>query len=135
MANVILSALAGVFLASVALVGGTSPSLADACEGVNCSEPTPVGKGKKAPTWEVVACVIGPSGGPYTRISCGDPAAIHKSPRGLDAVCFLGSDGKIHWDLPGIVYEGRTFKNIRQGGVWQPLWELTRAEKDRLGIK
>lgn len=112
-------------------------SFAAACEigAVNCNQPTAVASGKPVPTWQVVACVIGLEGGPYTRIACDDPQAIHESPRGLDAVCFLGSDGKIHWDQPGIVYEGRTFINLRQGGVWQPRWDLTEAEKDRLGIK
>lgn len=110
---------------------------ASACEvgQVNCNQPTAVGKGQTVPVWHVVACVVGPEGGPYTRIACNDPRAIHKSPRGMDAVCFYGSDGKIHWDLPGIVYEGRTFINLRQGGVWQPRWTLTTAEKTRLGIR
>lgn len=117
--------------------GGIEPAAAESCDPgltVNCNDPTAVKKGTKAPTWTVVRCVIGPAGGPYTSIPCDDPRAVHKSPRGLDAVCFLGSDGKIHWDFPRIVYEGRTFKNIRQSGTWQPLWVLTPAEKAWLGI-
>ncbi len=114
--------------------------MAAACEvGVNCNDPTAVGKGKKAPLWKVMQCVIGQAGGPYTPIACNDPQAVHKSPKGLDSVCFLGSDGKYHYDFPGIVYEGRTFKNLRVGkGAnqdWQPLWTLTAAEKRWLGIK
>ncbi len=114
-----------------------SATVVEACESdINCNQPTAVGKGQKAPVWHVVRCVVGPPNGPYETIACNDPRAIHISPRGLESVCFLGSDGKIHWDLPGIVFEGRTFKNIklREGG-WQPLWTLTSAEKARLGIK
>ncbi len=113
---------------------GVDMAMACVAGDVNCNQPTAVGKGKKAPTWEVVGCVIGPAGGPYVRIDCDDPDAVHKSPKGMDAVCFLGSDGKIHWDIPGIVYEGRPFKNLRVGSEWQPLWTLTAAEKARLGI-
>lgn len=113
-----------------------SATVATACTpGVNCNQPTPVGKGKKVPVWHVVQCVIGPAGGPYTAIACNDPRAVHKSPKGLDAVCFLGSDGKIHWDFPGIVYEGRTFKNlVINENESAPIWSLTASEKARLGI-
>lgn len=135
MAKFLATALAGAFLfAASLLMGGTAPAMACEVGEVNCAQPTPVGKGKKAPVWQVVKCVIGPAGGPYTRIACDDPKAVHKSPKGMDAVCFLGSDGKIHWDIPGIVYEGRTFKNLRVGNEWQPLWTLTKAEKAWLGI-
>ncbi len=134
--------LAALNTASVAIpVAGTASLLAtttaaEACEtDINCNQPTTVGKGQKAPVWHVVKCVIGPPNGPYETIACNDPSAIHISPRGQESVCFLGSDGKIHWDLPGIVYEGRTFKNIRLADGWQPLWTLTKAEKARLGIK
>lgn len=124
-----------IILVLAAFSNTSQPAQAETCQnGVNCTQPTPVGKGKKAPTWHVVQCVVGLAGGPYTPIACNDPKAIHTSPRGMDAVCFLGSDGKIHWDLPGIVQEGRTFKNVRQGGVWQPSWNLTSAEKAKLGI-
>ncbi len=122
--------IASIFLA----FAGMTAAWADSCDGVNCNQPTAVDKGVKAPTWEVVRCVTGPANGPYTSIPCNDPNAVHKSPKGADAVCFLGSDGKIHWDIPGIVREGRTFKNIRHNGSWQPLWKLTKAEKAKLGI-
>ncbi len=114
-----------------------STTTAEACTpGVNCNMPTPVGKGKKAPTWKVLYCVTGPEGGPYTPIACDDPRAVHRSPKGLVAVCFFGSDGKLHWDFPGIVYEGRTFKNlVINENESEPIWKLTAAEKARLGIK
>jgi hypothetical protein len=107
---------------------------AAACVGVNCNQPTAVQRGQSVPVWHVVECRVGNPEAGYTKIDCSDPAAIHISPRGDRVVCFYGSDGKLHWDVPGIVHEGRTFKNLLRGGIWWPLWTLTQAEKGRLGI-
>lgn len=91
--------------------------------GVSCKTPTGVGKGNKVPVWHVVNCVVGPEGGPYTKIACKDPKAVHIAPTGNEAVCFLGSDGKIHWDYQWVVHEGKKFINRRVGGRWQPDWQ------------
>ncbi|MES2749731.1 MAG: hypothetical protein V4606_05045 [Patescibacteria group bacterium] len=96
--------------------------MAMAC-GVNCNDPTGVGKGVKVPVWHVEYCVIGPAGGPYTKIACQDPRAVHTAPTGNQAVCFLGSDGKIHWDYQWAVLEGKKFINRRVDGRWQPDWQ------------
>lgn len=119
--------------ASAALIVGFATAAA-ACTGVNCNQPTAVQRGQTVPVWKVIECRVGNEEVGYRQIDCSDTAAIHISPRGDQVVCFYGSDGKLHWDVPGIVYEGRTFKNLLRGGIWQPLWTLTQAEKARLGI-
>lgn len=107
---------------AVTNVIATDMAWACAITDVNCNQPTGVGKGNDVPIWHVVDCVIGPEGGPYTRIACDDPRAVHISPRGQKVVCFFGSDNKIHWDLVGWVYKGRQFFNHRVNGRWQPNW-------------
>ncbi len=99
-----------------------SPQVAVACE-INCNQPTAVDKGKKVPVWHVVDCMVGPEGGPYTRVDCKSKEAVHISPRGEEVVCFLGSDNKIHWDYQWAVQVGKTFINRKVGGVWMPDWQ------------
>lgn len=89
---------------------------------VNCNDPTGVGKGADVPIHHVLYCVVGPEGGPYTRVACDDPRAVHISPFGQKVVCFLGSDNKYHWELVGWVYKGRQFINHKVNGRWQPDW-------------
>lgn len=132
MKRLVLAAVAMVFLAlqsmfvtatvaTVATVITTEMAWADCVPDVSCKQPTGVGDGE-VPIHHVVDCVIGPEGGPYTRIACNDPRAVHISPRGGKVVCFLGSDNKYHWDLVGWVYKGRKFYNHKVNGRWQPHW-------------
>lgn len=114
--------LVGALITAPLLYGATTPAAACTSDDINCSQPTGVGKGNEVPIWFVVDCVVGPEGGPYTRIACDDPAAVHISPRGKEAVCFIGSDRKIHYDLPGWVWKGRKFFNHKINGSWQPHW-------------
>ena len=90
---------------------------------VVCKDPTAVQKGAKVPVWKVAYCVLGPAGGPYTKIGCQDPRAVHIAPTGNEAVCFVGTDNKIHWDYQREVLEGRPFINHLMGGRWQPDWQ------------
>ena len=125
--------LVSAFAALLMFMSVSTPADAGSCKNnVNCSQPAAVGKGQKVPTWHVVNCLTGPKGVP---IACNDPKAVHKSPRGDNVVCFLGSDDKIHWDHPKVVYKGRPFINLRRNGIWQPKWTMTKAEKDFFGIK
>lgn len=87
----------------------------------NCDQPTAVQRGQKVPVWKVLYCVVGKPG-EYRRIDCQDPRAVHRTPTGNDGVCFIGSDGKPHWDYQWAVHEGRRFINHRIGGRWQPDW-------------
>ena len=120
MANKFLMALA--VISSTFIVGGVTQ--ASACTpGVNCNTPTGVGKGQKVPVWHVQYCVLGPAGGPYTKIGCQDPRAVHIAPTGNESVCFVGSDGKVHWDYQWAVHEGKKFINRRVDGRWQPDWQ------------
>lgn len=135
MKNIVLATVAMVFfalqsifttatVATVVTVMATETAWADNCvtDDVNCNQPTGVGKNVDVPIWHVVDCVVGPESGPYTRIACDDPDAVHMSIRGDRVVCFLGSDNKIHWDLVGWVYKGREFFNHKINGTWQPHW-------------
>jgi hypothetical protein len=89
---------------------------------ISCAQPTGVGKGKKAPVWRVSYCVVGkPSN--YRKVNCKSPEALHRTPTGNMGVCFVGSDGKVHWDYQWVVHVGRPFINRKVDGRWQPDWQ------------
>lgn len=117
-------ATVGLVADSAALIerGELAVSTAAACQ-VNCGPVTAVKKGTKVPVWKVDHCVIGPAGGPYTRIDCRDPNAVHMGPFGKPATCFVGTDNKIHWATPENVVEGRRFINHQKGGHWYVDWQ------------
>lgn len=120
-------------VATVATIISTETAWACVITDVNCNDPTGVGKGADVPIHHVLYCVIGPEGGPYTRVACDDPVAVHVSPLGHEVVCFLGSDNKYHWDLVGWVYKGRKFYNHKVNGRWQPHWvDGKGAQRDKL---
>ncbi len=113
--------LATVSFAPVILTGA---SQAYACtKGLSCKQPT--AKRGRIPVWEVSYCVVG-NPGSYRKIDCKSPRAIHRAPTGNLAVCFVGSDGKVHWDYQREVYVGRPFINHKIGGRWQPDWQDAR---------
>lgn len=87
-----------------------------------CRKPVAVQRGQKVPVWEVLYCVVGKPGN-YTRIGCKDRRALHRTPTGNMGVCFIGSDGKAHWDYQREVHVGRPFINRFTGGRWQPDWQ------------
>jgi hypothetical protein len=96
---------------------------ADCLPGVNCNQPTAVTRGQAVPVWAVLYCFRGPADGQHEIVDCQDPQAVHIAPSGNEAVCFMGSDGKPHWDYQWAVYEGRRFINRRVNGQWQPDWQ------------
>ncbi len=113
--------MASAITAAAAFVGG-APALADCTGQVNCGQPTAVLNGQQVPIWEVAYCIVGPADGEHERISCQDPRAVHITPTGNNGVCFIGTDGKAHWDYQSVVVEGHQFFNHRIDGRWQPHW-------------
>jgi hypothetical protein len=111
------------FILLVATMSLTSTvESAYACEGVSCDQPTGVGKGNKAPVWKVLRCVVGPADNRKT-VNCKSEEAEHFLPTGIYGVCFIGSDGKEHYDYQWVVHKGRKFKNRKINGRWQPDWQ------------
>ena len=92
---------------------------------INCNQPTAVKKGQKIPVWRVKYCVVG-SPGSYREVDCKSREAVHRTPIGTKGVCFIGSDGKEHWDYQREVHVGRPFINRFTGGRWQPDWQDAR---------
>ena len=117
MRNFVFAALVA---APLGFFGGLTT--AEACTGISCKQPSAVNRGTKAPVWSVDYCVIGQPGH-YTPIDCKSARAVHTSPLGRPAVCFVGTDRKVHWDAQREVYEGRPFINHLVGGRWQPDWQ------------
>jgi len=125
--------MAKTFLLTVAfastLLMGSVTTAAACTQGVNCNQPTGVGKGKTVPVWEVLYCFIGPATGEHEVLPCQDPRAVHKTPTGTDGVCFMGSDGKPHWDYQWAVHKKKRFINQcvancgTDSAVWQPNWK------------
>lgn len=105
-------------------VGGVDTAYA--CnKGVSCKQPVGVGRGNKVPVWHVSHCVVGNPGN-YTTVDCKSSRALHRSPLGKMAVCFVGTDDKVHWDNQREVHVGRPFINRRLDGRWQPDWQDAR---------
>lgn len=92
------------------------------CTGINCGQPTAVAPGQDVPVWQVAYCVVGQPGS-YRQVDCQSAEAVHMTPTGNMGVCFIGSDGKPHWDYQREVIVGRPFINHRIGGRWQPDWQ------------
>ncbi len=124
-----IRALAALAVASASFLYLASVVAADArqkdCAEISCDQPTAVKKGTKVPVWTVAYCVVG-NPGSYREIDCKSPRAVHTSPLGRPAVCFIGSDGKVHWDAQREVHVGRPFINRLTGGRWQPDWQDAR---------
>ncbi len=105
----------------LAFAFGLLAGAAEACE-PNCNQPTAVTGNQPIPVWRVERCVIGPENGSYTTVYCMDPRAVHISPYGKPSVCFIGTDGKLHWDYPDEVVVGRRFINHFYHGSWRVDW-------------
>ncbi|MFM2381244.1 MAG: hypothetical protein RLZZ76_9 [Candidatus Parcubacteria bacterium] len=101
------------------LVGGAAAAFAGQNCGVNCSDPV---KGKRGKNWEVDYCVVG-SPGNYMKVGCKSSAAVHLLPNGKRGVCFIGTDGRVHYSIQPKVWEGREFFNQKHQGQWMINWQ------------
>ena len=121
--NMLMAAAAVMLTATMAATAGpTTVCNGNAPTTVSCKQPAAVQKGMKIPVWKVEYCVTGPANGPYTKISCQNPQAVHTGPFGKPATCFVGTDGKVHWATPANVREGRRFINHLYKGHWYIDW-------------
>ena len=115
---------AGIFTATVIVAFTITPTQAGSrCGIISCAQPTGVGRGNKAPVWKVAYCVVGNTPGNYRKVNCKSSEAVHLTPTGNMGVCFVGTDGKVHWDYQYAVYVGARFINRKVGGRWQPDWQ------------
>jgi hypothetical protein len=110
---------AGLAFATIAVANIGFSKSAEACGKISCAMPVGIAHGQKAPVWKVAYCVVG-NPGSFTKVDCKSPAAVHTSPLGKPVVCFIGTDGKPHWDAQSWVWVGRKFINHFANGRWQP---------------
>ncbi len=114
--------IAAAFILSATVTTAFAGQFSDGTVSVSCDTPTAVTGGTPVPIWKVAYCVIGKYPN-YTKIDCKDPRAVHTAPTGNEAVCFVGTDRKVHWDYQREVHVGRPFINHRINGRWQPDWQ------------
>ena len=120
MRNIIFAALVA---APIGFIWGDAAAAGQKnCTKISCDQPKAVNRGTEIPVWQVDYCVIGQPGH-YTEVDCKSPRAVHTSPLGRPAVCFVGTDKKVHWDAQREVHVGRPFINHKVAGRWQPDWQ------------
>lgn len=120
MKKIVFSTLAlGLFVSGFALTGGVNTAFAGSNCQVNCNDPV---KGKRGKNWIVLRCVVG-SPGSYETVDCKSKEAVHKLPTGKYGVCFIGSDGRVHYTIQKNVWKGREFFNQFHGGRWKVNWQ------------